>query len=75
MKVVRRASATASREVTMLLRQMEGRGLTPDLKAFTTAISACAKANQLNKAISIAARMYQLEVAPDVATYNVRLLL
>ena len=61
------------RKVTNLLRQMEGRGLTPDLKAFTTAISACAKANQLNKAISITARMYQLEVSPDVATYNVLL--
>ena len=33
----------------------------------------CACAKQLNRALSLIERMYKLEVAPDVATYNVLL--
>ena len=52
---------------------MQSRGLQPDVRTFTTALNACAKANQLNKALSIIERMYMQEVQPDVATYNVLL--
>lgn len=45
----------------------------PEVRTFTTALTACARENQLNRALSLVERMYQLEVAPDVATYNVLL--
>ena len=41
-----------------------GAGLTPDIKTFTTALTACARENQLNRALSLIERMYKLEVAP-----------
>ena len=32
---------------------------------------ACAKANQLNRALSLIERMYKLEIKPDAATYDI----
>ena len=38
------------------------RGLQPDVRTFTTALTACARENQLNRALSLIERMYKLEV-------------
>ena len=55
------------------MTQMQERGLQPDVKTFTTAINACARENQLNRALSLIERMYKLDIKPDVVTYNVLL--
>eukprot|EP00965_Chrysotila_dentata_P105290 3477497-Pleurochrysis_carterae.AAC.1 len=59
--------AAQTRKVWHLLGDMQGRGLQPDKHTFTTALSACAEANQLNRALSLIERMYAIEVQPDVA--------
>ena len=56
------------KRVLDLLREMQSRGLQPDVRTFTTALNACAKANQLNRALSIIERMYmQVTASPHLA--------
>jgi pentatricopeptide repeat protein len=52
--------------VMKLFTQMQERGLQPDAKTFTTALMACANANQLNRALSLIERMYVAELGQMV---------
>merc|ERR1719326_2686057 len=54
-------------------KQMQARGMTPDVKTFNKALVACAEQNQLNRALSLFDRMFAMGVQPDVACFNVLL--